>query len=87
MQIVGSQSASNVMKMVELQPGQVATILSGTYDFKGCVVMRTQSSLQFEIMNLSRPEGGSWIDIKAAMEYTVELLPRGEEVVVRLKND
>lgn len=81
--VSGTGNNNRRIKMIDMQPLGVGRIANGYY--KGCIVMRTASSDNFEVMDLTESRvDGCWT---CASTIEVELLPVGEKIVLEIFNE
>jgi len=76
------KDTKRTINMRDMKPLQVGKIVGDTI-YVGHIVMKTQMNGGTEVLDLSHPESGSW----SRGTLTVELLPPGEEVHLRLFNE
>lgn len=71
----------NTVDMKNMNPGDIG-VIQDTY-VKGCVVMRTFSTNQFEVMDLSSPgEDACWTNQN--MDTKVKLLKKGGKITLEV---
>lgn len=74
------QNKRSTIKMRDMQPLEVATLESDPE----IMVMRTASSIRFEVINLSKHSiDGCWT---TPNNLKVVLLPKGESIIIELFN-
>lgn len=78
--------ANKVIPMSEMKPLQVGRVINSCYpNYNGKIVMRTSSTLEFEVIDLSNPRmDGCW---SRPYYIMVELLGPGEVLTVELFNE
>lgn len=74
-----------IIKMSDMKPLQVGRVVSDGRH-KGKIVMRTQSSSTFEVLDFSGEENSHWNSM-SANAFEVELLPPGEKITLEISNE
>ena len=82
--ITAERSKIKTIPMSKMKPLQVGVVTSDV--FKGHYVMRTQNSVEFEVMDLSHPGADEHFDCDGA-DPRVRLLAPGEKIVLELYNE
>lgn len=79
-------NSARIVKMGRMNPLQVGVIVEGEAmpEQVGCYVMRTASSEDFEVINLSNPGTDKCWNFRSPIE--VRLLGEGESVTLTLRN-
>jgi hypothetical protein len=77
------------IKVKDMKPCQIGVIVNDT-GWEETLVMRGQSTLVNELLNLSEPKGGmgwSWQTPGEPPDFTIKLLPTGTKITLTIGED
>ena len=83
---INEEKLHNIVCFGDMAPYDIGKVVTTDSSYFGKIVMRTASTMQFEVMDLSEPQtNGCWTHRATQNDLLVELFPPGSKITIEVQ--